>query len=245
MANNALSQAVESLKRFLAGSPIGGYDRGTAKPTLKGGVLSSFINKYDPRRLSEPAAASVALAEIRRQRPVPTPTPTPTPIPSFPILSNTPSQYRSLIESATSQYPGTVSPGVLSRILNKESIGFSPAVISGEIKSPKGAMGIAQFMPGTIEHLANLGFNKGQPIDPYQPREAIPASAFYLNRILSPQLNRSLPLTLAAYNYGIGNVERGVAPQLSKNFTTEELFPYLPLETENYIKSILGASTAR
>ncbi len=53
----------------------------------------------------------------------------------------------------------------------KESFWFKPEVINGTIKSPTGAMGIAQFMPGTAKALG---------VDPLNPKEAIFAAAKHM-----------------------------------------------------------------
>lgn len=53
----------------------------------------------------------------------------------------------------------------------KESFWFKPEVITGQQKSPKGAVGIAQFMPDTA---------KGLGVDPLNPREAIFTAAQHM-----------------------------------------------------------------
>ena len=40
---------------------------------------------------------------------------------------------------------------MLSAVLRHESMQFNPDVISGKIKSPRGATGIGQFMPETAK----------------------------------------------------------------------------------------------
>ena len=72
------------------------------------------------------------------------------------------------------------------RLLFQES-GFKPGVVSSA-----GAQGIAQFMPDTAE---GMGLD-----NPFDPREAIPASARLLNSLLRQFGN--LGLAAAAYNAG-------------------------------------------
>jgi len=126
--------------------------------------------------------------------------------------------YQSLIESAAAQYVVPVS--ILSWLLWKESR-YSPAIINGTKRSGVGAMGIAQFMPATARE--ELG-SEAAALD---PSRAIPGAARYLSK-----LYRSLGTweqALAAYNWGIGNVQRkGLAAA--------------PAETRDYYTTILGKS---
>ena len=85
--------------------------------------------------------------------------------------------------------------------------------------SPKGAQGIAQFMPSTA---ALRGLE-----DPFDPIQAIPASAHYL-RDLADRFG-NLGLAAAAYNAGekrLSDWRAGVGG--------------LPYETRNYVVSITG-----
>ena len=56
----------------------------------------------------------------------------------------------------------------------KESFWFKPEVIDGRQKSPTGATGIAQFMPGTAKALG---------VDPLNPKEAIFAAAAFMGKL--------------------------------------------------------------
>jgi hypothetical protein len=85
--------------------------------------------------------------------------------------------------------------------------------------SPKGAQGIAQFMPGTAS-LRGLA-------DPFDPAQAIPASAHYLSDLEDRFGN--LGLAAAAYNAGEDRVTRWLAGD-----------GILPLETRGYVSSITG-----
>lgn len=85
-------------------------------------------------------------------------------------------------------------------------------------KSPKGAVGIMQFMPATA---AALG------IDPYQPGESIQAAGKYL-RYLYDKFG-SWKSAVAAYNWGEGNVMR---------YGVESA----PLETRTYLNQAFNNS---
>ena len=85
-------------------------------------------------------------------------------------------------------------PGLLAAVVAVESGTHAHRI------SPTGAMGPAQLMPGTARQL--------DVQDPFDPRESVDGSARYL----AQQLDRyhSIPLAVAAYNAGPGNVRRSV-----------------------------------
>lgn len=111
-----------------------------------------------------------------------------------------------LIETAAARHGLPAS--FMTRLIWRES-SFRPHVVSYA-----GAQGIAQFMPGTA---AERGL-----LDPFDPDEAIPASAALLADLRDRFGN--LGLAAAAYNAGPRRVERWLAEAT-----------YLPLETEDYV----------
>ncbi len=121
-----------------------------------------------------------------------------------------PEKYAAAIQDAESA--NGLPFGLLARLLWTESRYRADAV------NPKsGALGIAQFMPATARELG---------IDPMDPFQAIPAAGRYLANLY--RLAGTWAGTLAAYNWGIGNLQR---LGLEK----------APAETRNYYTSILGA----
>jgi hypothetical protein len=95
-----------------------------------------------------------------------------------------PLQYRALLLRSASRW--NVSPGLLAAQLMAES-GFNPRAVS-----PAGALGIAQFMPGTAR---SYGLR-----DPFDPVASIDAQAHLMSDLL--RQFHSVPLALAAYNAG-------------------------------------------
>jgi Transglycosylase SLT domain len=102
----------------------------------------------------------------------------------------------------------------LSRLIWQESR-FDPGAVS-----PKGALGIAQFMPRTA--LARGLSN------PFEPLQALRESASYL-RELRTTFRGNLGLAAAAYNAGPGRVEAWLAGRRD-----------LPGETRAYVRIITG-----
>jgi len=104
-------------------------------------------------------------------------------------------------------------PAFFARLIWKESR-FDPLAVS-----PKGAEGIAQFMPATAER---RGLENS-----FDPAQALPASATYLASLRLQFGN--LGLAAAAYNAGEARIDRWLVGAST-----------LPLETEDYVLSITG-----
>jgi hypothetical protein len=105
---------------------------------------------------------------------------------------------------------------LFTRLIWQESR-FNPNAVS-----PKGAMGIAQFMPGTA---AGRGL-----ADPFEPLTALAESAAYLAE-LRVTFKGNLGLAVAGYNAGPGRVEGWLAGRRS-----------LPEETRAYVRIVTGHS---
>jgi len=105
--------------------------------------------------------------------------------------------YQDIIRDAAIRTGVPVS--ILAWLLWKESR-YTPAIVSGARRSPVGAMGIAQFMPATAREI--LG-SEAAALDPVQ---AIPGAARYLRSLYRRYGNWTH--ALAAYNWGLGNVDR-------------------------------------
>ena len=115
-------------------------------------------------------------------------------------------EFDPLIKEASQTYR---VPEKLVRAVIKAESNFNP-----QARSHAGAMGLMQIMPGTAR---DLGVR-----NPYNPRENIMGGTRYLREMLD-RYNGSVPMALAAYNWGPGNLERGRS---------------LPAETRNYIQTI-------
>jgi soluble lytic murein transglycosylase-like protein len=92
-----------------------------------------------------------------------------------------------------------VQPGLLRAVIEQES-GLRPCAISA-----KGAQGLMQLMPATVEQFALA--------DPFDPKENVGAGAKYLKQLLD-KYKGEWKLALAAYNAGPAVVDEaaGVPP---------------------------------
>jgi soluble lytic murein transglycosylase-like protein len=102
-----------------------------------------------------------------------------------------------------------IDPALIKAVISVESNGNPKAV------SPAGAQGLMQLMPKTA---AELGVT-----DPFDPVQNIRAGTRYLSQ-LHNRYQGDLKLMLAAYNWGMGNLEK--KPEM------------LPRETRNYILQV-------
>ncbi|MDI6727222.1 MAG: lytic transglycosylase domain-containing protein [Smithellaceae bacterium] len=123
-------------------------------------------------------------------------------------FKTSPADLNRMIEGAARQF--NIEPKLIRSVIRAES-GFNVRAVS-----PKGAQGLMQLMPGTAR---DLGVK-----DPFDPQENITGGARYL-RMLLDRYDGDLTITLAAYNWGMGNVERNRGANL-------------PQETQTYIKQV-------
>jgi soluble lytic murein transglycosylase-like protein len=118
--------------------------------------------------------------------------------------------YSDLINSTSQKYG--VDPRLVQAVIQQESGGNAGA------RSGAGAMGLMQLMPGTA---SSLGVS-----NPLDPTQNVDGGVRYLSQLIK-QFG-SVPLGLAAYNAGGGNVMKyGGIPPFA--------------ETQNYVKSIMSA----
>src|SRR5919108_1513379 len=101
---------------------------------------------------------------------------------------------------------------------------FNPRAVS-----PRGAKGLAQFMPATWKE------QMGESADPMNPELSIQAQAKYM-KWLSNAFGGDVPKVLAAYNWGIGNVKRLVSER------SDDWQKYLPRETSEYVSKVTACA---
>jgi len=118
-------------------------------------------------------------------------------------------KYASIIAAAAATHG--LDPKLIVAVVQTESDFNAQAV------SPAGAQGLMQLMPGTA---AELGVS-----DAFNPEQNIQAGSRYLKQLMD-RYDGDIGLTLAAYNWGMGNLERH--PER------------MPQETVNYVAKITG-----
>jgi hypothetical protein len=107
-----------------------------------------------------------------------------------------------------------------ARVIWQESR-FQADAVGPVTRSGQRAQGIAQFMPGTA--------NERRLLDPFDPVQALPKSAEFLDELRNQFGN--LGLAAAAYNAGPRRVQEWLAGT-----------GYMPLETRNYVVAITGST---
>lgn len=119
--------------------------------------------------------------------------------------------YDSFIEEASRTHG--VDKDLIKAVIQAESAFNAGAV------SKKGAMGLMQLMPGTAKDLGVM--------DPYDPRQNIMRGTRYIKQLLD-RYGGDTEKALAAYNWGMGNVDRG---------------GQYPAETLQYLESIMKGTS--
>lgn len=110
-----------------------------------------------------------------------------------------------IVRESANKY--NLDPALIRAIIAVESNGDPKAV------SPAGAQGLMQLMPGTA---AEMGVT-----DPFDPVQNIMGGAAYLRRLLD-RYQGNVRLALAAYNWGMGNLESraGSMPKETRDYIT-------------------------
>ena len=142
-----------------------------------------------------------------------------------------PRRYSDYVETYAEQYD--IPPHVLYAVIKTES-GFDPAAVS-----PKGAVGLMQFMPDTFDWLTNeMLFEHLADGMRYDPETSVRYGAYLLSHLYKRY--GSWSVALAAYNAGIGTVDQWLDdPEHADGEGGLKSIPYK--ETRNYVKKVTKA----
>jgi hypothetical protein len=146
------------------------------------------------------------------------------------------------VEAAPSDYKKGLTNELLQRQAYKEST-FNPAAVS-----PAGYKGLTQIGEGVLEDYSNK--KGGKKLDPFNPEDAVELQKFAMNDLYNasfinkPEQSDSVRIakTLAAYNWGRGNLSNYLNEQKSKGVDIYDSYDWLnnlPKETSDYVNKIL------
>ncbi|MCB0341893.1 MAG: transglycosylase SLT domain-containing protein [Bdellovibrionales bacterium] len=153
-----------------------------------------------------------------------------------------PKEFSNLVETQSEKYE--VEPLLVYGLIKQESSFRTNAI------SPARAMGLMQLMPGTARDVAryNRTGSVQLPDDMFDPEKNVYFGTSYLKRMIRA-FDGHVPLALAAYNVGIGNMRRFLRgrdelSELGKKQTSHYLHEVwvdeLPWEeTSFYVKAIM------
>lgn len=135
------------------------------------------------------------------------------------------SQWSSLIEDKASKHG--VDPMLVRSVIKQESGGKADA------QSGVGATGLMQLMPGTA---ADVGVRNS-----WDPDQNVEGGTKYLSQMIK-QFDGNVPVALAAYNWGPGNMRKLIRKTGSTDIN--ELMQYMPRETQGYVQNITRSHAA-
>lgn len=165
------------------------------RKTLVAVLLAAALTLPAGAASAAPAPVQVDCSGLRAVAPVKIDVKNPAPVSAPRRAAELPATVKALLEDAARDMG--LDPRLLAAVARVESGGNHAA------RSPAGALGVMQLMPGTA---------RGLGVNAHSLRDNIRGGAMYLRQQLDKY--KSIPLALAAYNAGPGAVDRygGIPP---------------------------------
>ena len=185
---------------------IAGADPDPAPATVSN-ALKAFLTHYSEEGQKVDTAASI-LPPPMEPKVAPTTRQTAPPDGFSPLSGPPATRFDAIIKTAATRYG--VQEGLIKAVIKMES-DFNPKAVSHA-----GARGLMQLMPSTA---AGLGVK-----DSFDPEQNIMAGTRFLRELLE-KYGGDLDSTLAAYNWGPGNVDKSRGA-------------FLPRETREYLVKV-------
>jgi len=126
---------------------------------------------------------------------------------------------------------------LVSAVIRAESAGKANAV------SPLGAQGLMQLMPATGKEWHGKLSLPGK-YSPFNAEQNVKIGSAYLDMLLK-KYDGNVRVALAAYNAGMGNVDKAIKKGGSDNWSSVKSFLPKPKETVPYVNKIVQAITSK
>jgi soluble lytic murein transglycosylase len=122
------------------------------------------------------------------------------------------------------------------------SIARQESAFAADAKSPAGALGLMQLMPGTARYTARKAGVRYRSYDLLKPEKNIALGSFYINSLLD-QFDNNRILAAAAYNAGPHRVKAWLSEEGSQGLPYDVWIEVIPFkETRGYVQNILAYS---
>ena len=130
--------------------------------------------------------------------------------------------------------PGKVDPNIIDAQIGAESSGHANATGPYTDKAGGTAKGLMQLEDATGKEVHDkLGIK--EPYDPYNPDQNKQIGTEYMQELLD-KYKGDTRLALAAYNYGMGSLDKKMRAYGASNY--EQVAAHLPAQTQDYVSKV-------
>jgi membrane-bound lytic murein transglycosylase D len=197
-----------------------------------------------PPRLEAPAAERAAKSIVPSKRPAPAKTAPAVAARRSAAVRNF-GYWKNAVRKRPAADPGAALIPKLKTVFAEEGvpdewvwIAEVESSLDPAARSPAGACGLFQFMPGTARR---FGLRTARPDERLEPEKSARAAARYL-KSLHRQFG-NWELALAAYNAGEGTVDRALQRHGTRSF--DAVAAHLPAQTQMYVPKVMATVAVR